>query len=921
MRYLLSFLVPFAFLSFYSVAQTDDGKVEKINVIGSHIKRTNMEGPSPLLVIDREQIEMSGYNSLGDVLRDLPTASLGGQRETSLTSNSATMTTSLRGMKHNDILVLINGRRMSPIGGSNMVDLSIIPLSSIEKVEILKDGASSLYGSDAIGGVINVVTKKGYVGGQVNIQGSLVQRQEGNSLEALSSFMDFWNWDDVGPSSLDNAWAGKGDKISIDASYGGNYNHINYLVGGQMRFNSPMYLRDREFGKPELDFWSTWGSPGSWNDDGSTWQADPNCPKERIQGGQCKFDYSPYMQFMPQVFQGSAFAQADKEMGDSIFTATALYSFTRSFAILAPPPQYLATPQRPEDIGTEKDHRIPQATAQAWGLSASEPIELKYRLVHEPGSGPRHNVLNMHYYQLQGGMITPLKDTMEFDVYANVSGSHYFNTGTSGWANRKILLEMANKNPTEFNPFLPDDKKSDVSKSIYKPTLHTHSNLLSVEPKLTGEIMSTNDHSLSFATGVLGAWQRYEQVSDPVTRAGDQWGGGGNSEGEGSRFFSALYGELSLLSYEMVELQLAARVDYYSDFGLTEQVVPFNEESTMPFSPRAAISFQPIDKVKLRASWSMGFKAPTLESIHLKELITHPFAKDPILCPSTLSKEEQEVNPDCKTKQYVTVLKGNKNLQPELSQSFNLGIVFEPVKNIFFSVDYFRTSQSELIVEASSDTAAQELVGDIFTYEKKYGSESLKEIQAKVIRDANNRVKMIEISPSNQSSYKVHGVDLSLGLSTPINSSWDLGVKMDHSHLLYVERQAFKKSDIETPVPNWNEEKKDTLYKYPRWRNTATVSTMNKDLGHSAQLVFHNIPSQLKSKGSEDPPIDYYWQVDLVGVYSLNKKTSLTVGIRNLFGADRPRNDQDFGSHGYIASELYSVRGRTLDARLTYNFQ
>ena len=307
MRYLLSFLVSLAFLSFSAVAAEDDGKVEKINVIGSHIKRTNMEGPSPILVIDRSQIEMSGYNSLGDVLRDLPVASLGGQRETSLEDNAATTKTSLRGMKHNDILVLINGRRMSPIGGSNTVDLSILPLSSIERVEILKDGASSLYGSDAIGGVINVVTKKDYVGGQVNVTAALVQRKDENSLDGLASFVDFWNWDDVGPSSLDNSWAGKGDKISIDATYGGNKNDINYLLGGQVRFNSPMYLRDREFGKPALDFWSSWGSPGSWNDDGSTWHADTNCPTDRIQDGQCKFDYSPYMQFMPQVFQASAF--------------------------------------------------------------------------------------------------------------------------------------------------------------------------------------------------------------------------------------------------------------------------------------------------------------------------------------------------------------------------------------------------------------------------------------------------------------------------------------------------------------------------------------------------------------------------------------------------------------------------------------
>ena len=909
--------------------------MEKINVIGSHIKRTHIEGPSPILVIDRSQIEMSGYNSLGDVLRDLPVASLGGQRETSLEDNTATTKTSLRGMKHNDILVLINGRRMSPIGGSNTVDLSILPLSAIEKVEILKDGASSLYGSDAIGGVINIVTKRDYVGGQVNVTAALVQRKDENSLDGLASFVDFWNWDDVGPSSLDNSWAGKGDKISIDATYGGNKNDINYLVGGQVRFYSPMYLRDREFGKPALDFWSSWGSPGSWNDDGSTWHADTNCPTDRIQGGQCKFDYSPYMQFMPQVFQASAFAQADKEMGESTLTATALYSFTRSFAVLAPPPQYLATtPQRPEEVGTDKDPRVPQATAQLWGLSASGPIELKYRLVNEKGSGPRHNVLNMHYYQVQAGIVTPLKDTMEFDVYANISGSHYLNTGISGWANKKILLEMANKNPTEFNPFLPDGEKSDVTDAIYKPTLSTNANLLSVEPKLTGEIMSTNKHALSFAVGGLGAWQRYSQSSDPITRAGHQWGGGGTAEGEGSRWFSALYGELSLLSFEMVELQLASRTDYYSDFGLTEQIAPFTDDVNMPFSPKAAISFQPIDEVKLRASWSMGFKAPTLESIHLNELITHPFSKDPILCSSSLSEEEQAANPDCKTKQYVTVLQGNKDLQPELSQSFNLGVIFEPVKDVFLSVDYFRTNQQEIIVEASSSDAAQELVGDIFAYEAKHGSESLKEIQASVVRDANNRVKMIEISPSNQANYEVHGVDLALGFSVPLVASWDLGVKMDHSHLLYVERQAFKKSDPETPIPayEWMEDwfgfenavsdlkSRATLYKYPRWRNKATLSAMNKDLGHTFQLVVHNIPSQLKAKGVEEE-IDHYWQLDLAGVFSLNKQTSLTVGIRNVLGAERPSNDKDFGSHGYVASHLYSVRGRTLDARLTYNFQ
>ena len=926
MRYLLSLLVFCAFLPFFSAAEELEGEAEKFEVLGSHIKKTSMEGPSPVLVIDREQIEMSGYNSLADVLRDLPVASFGGQRESSLEDPSKVSigNIGLRGMKSNDILVLINGRRMSPVGGSNTVNMNILPISSIERVEILKDGASSIYGSDAIGGVINVVTKKDYVGGQVNIQGSLVQREEGNSLSGISSFVDFWNWND---EKEENAWAGKGDKLSIDASYGGNTDDINYLVGGQLRFNSPMYLRDRKFGRPALAHQSTLGSPGSWNDD-SGWNPDKNCKKEKVQKGQCMFDYSPYMQFTPQILQGSMFAQANTEMGESNVMATAIYSFTRAFSILAPPPDWLITPNQAEDIGTEKDRRISQTTAQEWGLSPAGPIELKYRLVNETGSGPRHSVENIHYYQFQGGINTPLMDTTEFDAYFNISGSHSFSTGVAGWANRKKLKELANKNPSEFNPFLPDDKKNDVTEAIYKPVTNTHSNLLSIEPQLSGEVMSTNDHTMAFAVGSLGAWQRYDQSSDEVTRAGDQWGGGGNSEGEGSRWYGSLYGELSLLSFEMVELQLAARTDYYNDFGLTKQVMPFTDDVNMPFSPRAALSFQPLDELKLRTSWSMGFKAPTLESIHLKELITYPFGLDSVKC-----EKLDKTKPGCAITQFKTVLRGNPDLQPELSESFNIGIVIEPVENIFFSVDYFRNNQSEIIIETSSSSAADRLLGDVLAYEKKYGQDKLKEINATVSRDSEGKLKSLEVSPSNQASYKVHGIDLEMGFSIPLEMSWDLGIKLDHSHLLYVERQAFKKLNPTTPIPyyEWMEnlfgvenavsdlKTRATEYKYPRWRNRAAFNLMNKDTGHNFQLVVHNIPGQLKNVQS-DESTDHYWQLDLAGSFALSKKTTLTVGIKNILDNERPINDEKFGSSGYVPASLYNIRGRTLDARLTHNF-
>ena len=106
----------------------DQEEVEHFDVIGSHIKKTNIEGPSPVLVIDREQIEMSGYNSLSDVLRSLPVASQGGQMEAALEYPSTRAGTSLRGMRGRDVLVLMNYRRLPPIGGENSVDLNTIPL-------------------------------------------------------------------------------------------------------------------------------------------------------------------------------------------------------------------------------------------------------------------------------------------------------------------------------------------------------------------------------------------------------------------------------------------------------------------------------------------------------------------------------------------------------------------------------------------------------------------------------------------------------------------------------------------------------------------------------------------------------------------------------------------------------------------------
>ncbi|MSU49439.1 MAG: hypothetical protein EXS37_10200 [Opitutus sp.] len=154
-------------------AATESVKLEKFEVTGSLIKRTDIEGPSPVRFITREDIELSGMDNLTDIMRDIPEATNLGINEGGTTSFVRGATAiDLRFLGPNNTLVLVDGRRQAPngisSGGTVFVDLNRIPVSLIERVEILKDGASAVYGSDATAGVINIITRQNFVGAEIN---------------------------------------------------------------------------------------------------------------------------------------------------------------------------------------------------------------------------------------------------------------------------------------------------------------------------------------------------------------------------------------------------------------------------------------------------------------------------------------------------------------------------------------------------------------------------------------------------------------------------------------------------------------------------------------------------------------------------------------------------------------------------------
>jgi outer membrane receptor for ferrienterochelin and colicin len=159
-----------------AVAQEQALELETFQVTGSNIKRADIEGPSPVVMLDREEIERSGAATTAELLRKVIYNNAGVRDETFTQGFApASASVDLRGLGVNRTLVLVNGRRVPVFpfaqdGSASFVDINLIPLAAVERVEILKDGASSIYGSDAIAGVVNFITRKEYEGAELSVR-------------------------------------------------------------------------------------------------------------------------------------------------------------------------------------------------------------------------------------------------------------------------------------------------------------------------------------------------------------------------------------------------------------------------------------------------------------------------------------------------------------------------------------------------------------------------------------------------------------------------------------------------------------------------------------------------------------------------------------------------------------------------------
>jgi iron complex outermembrane receptor protein len=643
-RYLLAGLAWLAGpVSSVSAQTVEPDQLERVEIVGSHLKRLDQQGAAPVSVYTRDAIAATGVERLSDFLMALPMAGAEGldDRRTLLSSAFGSAGLSLRGLGPGATLVLLNGHRIAAYGitlddDSNYVDLNSLPLAAVERVEVLRDGASALYGADAIGGVVNVVLKHDYSGAEAGLRVGSAWR--GDSARTAATLA-----------------AGRG-ALARDG-----YNAFFSLEAAQQQA-TPSTARDftsssdkRPFGGS--DFRSLRSYPPTFRLPGHTSMAAPNCPSEQIEivsgpsgpGSACMFDAAPYMDLLPAVHRVGALGVVQVAAGpDWRLFAEGLANRSQTVGHAAPAPiQSMLPPDaptnpfgsavtvfwRPVDAGPrrfETDNLFGHALLGAEGAAAGWDWSLVLGASRIRTAVHQDNQLRTSatVAALRSGALDPLKATNDPAVLASV--------------------------------------KADAVD-------HARGEAAFAQLQASRVLTRLSQGAVELALGVELRRESYATGLDPLTLSGDlaASSGAGTADARAGRSVRAAYAELSWPLLRGLELQLAARTDRYSDFG----------GST---SPRLALRWQPHRAWLLRASAGRGFKPPTLAQLNRPRSAFIDGDLDPIRCPVTKLPE------DCQSAEWLHTQQGNSALGAERSHQHNLGVVWEPAAGQLFGLDAWR---------------------------------------------------------------------------------------------------------------------------------------------------------------------------------------------------------------------------------------
>ncbi|MCL1066330.1 TonB-dependent receptor [Shewanella olleyana] len=676
-------------------------KVERIAVTGSRIKRTDMETASPVSVIDASAIIASGATSIDDVLQKM-TSSGGAMTNAAVNNGSGgNARVNLRGLGSNRTLVLVNGRRMiaSGTGAASSVDLNTIPVSMIQRVEVLKDGASAVYGTDAIAGVVNVILKRDFDGFELNVQTGL--SGQGDADESSIDFT-MGNTFDKGNVVINAQYTKRGDASQADRDFSdcpiaegddglycagsaysegghiwGDYLH-NMTKSGQDEEGNPIsiigdageygqYIDDGE-GKPKFEYFDG-KSEADLSGKGGDYHEFTN--DDRYNYAKDSFLSTP-MERLNLSFAGTY------ELSDNVmFFSEAMYSKRWSDQQMAPQPIWNGSPWEYKPMsagGFMTDDLLP------W-VQPGEELSYGRRMV-ESGSRDFSQVVDT--IRLVAGFEGEFDNGWTWDASYNKGKNDSVDTLANlhniGSINDAVL-------EGDFDPFLQSSWMGDsIAPFIYTEVNSGGSELDIAALSLSGDIVDLPAGTMAFAAGYEFRKESAYYTPDSLTAQGlandprvEATAGSFDVNEAYVELAIPLISDIPLL--DQVDLSAAIRYFDYSTFG---------DDTTW----KLGLTWRLYDDLMLRGVQSTAFRAPTVSELY--------GGKSPSF--------DQIVHPATEQTQAEVTVGGNELLTPEEADITTLGLVYSPsyVDGLSLTVDYYDIAITNTITSVDSNYVANQ---------------------------------------------------------------------------------------------------------------------------------------------------------------------------------------------------------------------
>jgi iron complex outermembrane recepter protein len=906
--------------SVFAQAASAPALLPRVEVTGSSLRRIDGESALPVQVIRRDDISRSGATSTAELLQRLPAMQLGVGDAVAAGPGSYGFTgASLHGMGEARTLVLLNGRRLAPFGGQTLngsaagVDLSTLPLSSIERVEVLTDGASSIYGADAVAGVVNIITRRDSTLGEVTLGFSAPR---GGAQEKRLNASKGWG---------DLAQDGHNLQLAMSAeSREALYSHARaYARHGVAEFQH----NGQRYQVVQASLSSI--PANALNDAGDmispSYLRNGQCPARHIAtpgatpgSTVCKYDFVGDLVMLPQRDRSSVWGSYTQQLDPHhLLSADVLLSRVESRFQLAPVPGALFVPagsalhnQYLLPYGVTQDSYAFYRAADLGPRSGRETSDFGHLALAAQGQ--------WRGWDYKGG----------YGFSRSQAKSHI--SGYPGALGFGRLLDSG-----LLNPFVPPGEQTPQAQAALRSVAY--------EGQWDGGVSQLHTWALQgsrplaewthgpvvLALGVSHHREQYEsrpslfaqgRLADPVTgeladaaagRPGDvRFGDAFTKQAySASRHVSSGFAELVWPVAKTWEVLGSARWDRYSDFG---------SASTAKTSAR----WQPLPSVLFRGSVGTGFRAPTVPQVKAG-LQSYGTTSSTYDCTPELRQVAQSLQASCRAdgSQYDVLAGGNRALKPERSRQFSVGLRLEPNRSFMVGADFWHVNLRDVIGQLPQE--------EVFANPTRYAG------AFSTVQDASTGTRYLALQSLNQNLGKEYRSGLDMDVQTrwrALGGQWSSQLLV--STVLRQAQQLVPGGPYYSSLGN-NAELGEVTF---RWRGRWTTTLQQAQGRHTLAV---NFKSGYRDAAVQAQPLDANGQptrapefvrvqvpwshtVDWQSAWQFNKGWWLNMGLINVFNQNPPfvpsNGGTDRGQNFGYDDRYSDPRGRIFYANVSHRF-